>query len=92
MADRYTFESIFDNGDDLLELSEEEIRVRCNVKPDFMVKKWRYSRVKTGVSTLFCKITDRMLVAGDDGRLDGVDGYSPRNGGGPPNRGWGSRH
>ncbi len=58
--------------EEIFDLPEEEIRVRCNVKPDFMVKKWRYSRVKTGVSTLFCKITDRMLVAGDAFDPDGI--------------------
>lgn len=51
--------------EEVFELTEEEIRSRCNIPSDLMVKKWRFARVKTGMPTLFCKITDRMLVAGD---------------------------
>lgn len=51
--------------DDLFDLTEEEIRKRVGADNDLMLKKWRYSRIKTGVRTFFCKITDRMLIAGD---------------------------
>lgn len=51
--------------EEIFELSEDDIRLRCDVNPNFMVKKWRYARVVTGIPTLFCKITYRMLVAGD---------------------------
>lgn len=51
--------------EELFELSEEEIRQRLNPPADLALKKWRYSRVKSGSRKLFCKITDRMLIAGD---------------------------
>lgn len=51
--------------EDLFDLSEEEIRKRFHPPADLALKKWRYSQVKSGSRKLFCKITDRMLIAGD---------------------------
>lgn len=51
--------------DEIFDLSEEEIRSRVSAPADLSLKKWRYARIKSGSKTFFCRINDRMLIAGD---------------------------